>query len=87
VTSLQALELALLAELNREMARACDEMVNDAGESADTRQIAKELGFHRRDRARLFEEEAMRVARAEARDPKGQAAVALAGRRAVRESL
>jgi hypothetical protein len=67
---LSSIELAVLAELNLEMARGYDEVVEDAAERLETGRIARALAAERRERARLLHNEARRVAaQATSRDP------------------
>jgi len=59
--NLSAIELALVAELNLEMARAFDEVAEDAIQRLETRRAARELASRRRERARLCHLEARRL--------------------------
>ena len=58
--SLNAIELALIAELNRERARDHDAVANDTARLPEVRQAAAESATAWRARARLFELEAGR---------------------------
>jgi hypothetical protein len=57
---LSSIELALLAELNLQMAHAYDEAAEDAHNSVEARQDARARGSRLRERARRFQEEARR---------------------------
>jgi hypothetical protein len=59
---LGAIELALLAELNLEMARAYEEVVEDAPQRIDSGGTERARAEERRERARLLQNEARRVA-------------------------
>jgi hypothetical protein len=59
---LSSIELALIEELNLEMARACDEVAEDARNPRETREAARERGSRLRKRARMFHLEARRLA-------------------------
>lgn len=59
--SLSALELAVVAELNLEMARAQDELANDAGQAADARRLAQVRAMALRERADSLHLEARRL--------------------------
>jgi hypothetical protein len=58
---LTSLELALVAKFNSEMAACYDEVAEDAGTRAETRDAARDSASRRRERARLFELEARRL--------------------------
>jgi len=58
--NLSSLELALVAEFNLEMARAYDEVAEDAAGQPKTRRTARKLGSRQRERARLLQLEARR---------------------------
>lgn len=58
---LSPLELALIAEFNREMAAAYDQVANDPTAQSATRQVAQESAARRRERAELFQLEARRA--------------------------
>jgi hypothetical protein len=59
-TSLNAIELALIAELNLEQARAHDEVANDAARRPEVRLAAEAYATAWRERAGLFRLEAQR---------------------------
>lgn len=59
---LSSIELALIEELNLEMARGCDEVAEDARNPRETRDAARERGSRLRERARMFHLEARRLA-------------------------
>jgi hypothetical protein len=59
---LSSIELALIEELNLEMARACAEVAEDARNPRETRDAAQERGSRLRERARMFHLEARRLA-------------------------
>jgi hypothetical protein len=59
-TSLNAIELALIAELNLEQARAHDEVANDAARRPEVRLAAEAYATAWRERAGLFQLEAQR---------------------------
>jgi hypothetical protein len=58
---LTSLELALVAKFNFEMAASYDEVAENPGTRAETRDGARESASRRRERARLFELEARRL--------------------------
>jgi hypothetical protein len=59
-TSLNAIELALIAELNLEQARAHDEVANDAARRPEVRLAAEAYATAWRERAGMFQLEAQR---------------------------
>lgn len=61
---LSSIELALLAELNLEMARAHEQVVEDSAQRLDTRRTAGALAAERRERARLLQKAAQTAAAA-----------------------
>lgn len=61
-------EYQALADLNRELAAAYQATADDPREERDIRDIAGCLAAWRKERARLFQEEAARAERAEARE-------------------
>jgi hypothetical protein len=67
---LGSVELAVVAELNLELARAYDEVADDATQQSETRQQARARAFRRRVRAGLLHLEAQRL-RARASLPDG----------------
>jgi hypothetical protein len=58
VMKLSSIELALVAELNLEMARAYDEVADDLTQDPVTRRVARKLGSGYRERARSLQLEA-----------------------------
>jgi hypothetical protein len=58
---LGSVELAVVAELNLELARAYDEVADDATQGSETRRQARARAFRRRVRAGLLHIEAQRV--------------------------
>jgi hypothetical protein len=58
---LSSIELALLAELNLQMAHAYDEEAEDPRNPLEARQRARDRGSRLRDRSRMFQQEARRV--------------------------
>jgi hypothetical protein len=59
--NLKPIELALIAELSLEMARAHDEVASDASRRLDVRRTARKDAAGLRERARLFQLEAQRL--------------------------
>lgn len=57
---LSSIELALLAELNLQMAHAYDEAADNGDNSIEARRDARERGSQLRERARRFQDEAQR---------------------------
>jgi hypothetical protein len=59
--NLNSIEMAVVAEMDLEMARGYEEVARDATQSADTRQAAQDAAAQWRERARLCGLEARRL--------------------------